>query len=93
MGRQKRELERLEGIAQDAIDILLQAGVFTKCEYHDEVFALESHPDLTQAYKIGADRLSDGSIESNYNDFMEIIKSTSDQVGMECPSCERVNNA
>jgi hypothetical protein len=90
MGRAKAEMMRLEELEAVAMGVLLQANAVTECPVHDGIYLSNDDPDAERrAYAIGTNKVKNGEVDAKREEFVEAIKSATENAGYECPICAK----
>ena len=76
-----------------AIDVAIQAGAIKECEYHSGTYLdCEDEEANSNAYAIGTNLIKNNQVDYDRKDFMDAIKGAIDEGGMQCYSCEKLEN-
>jgi hypothetical protein len=93
MSKVKRELERIEGLQQTAIEIALETGAIEECEIHEGSYIDQYDSEaVSKTYAIGTNKVKSGEIDGTHEEMMEAIKSAIDDAVTECGACANYRN-
>ncbi|MGV6810474.1 MAG: hypothetical protein ACWA5U_11440 [bacterium] len=92
MGRAKQVLEKSETQRQYALQIALEAGVLTSCEFHEDAI-LGGQAEIERAYKLGNSKFSSGELSGVFSSRTEMTDLIKDVVSTNfadgCYSCAK----
>jgi hypothetical protein len=90
MGQAKKEMMRLEELEGAAMGVLAKTGAVKQCEIHDGIFIDQYDSDaMRQAYAVGTNMVKAGEVDATREEFMDAIKSASENAADECYICAK----
>jgi hypothetical protein len=71
-----------------------QAGAFHPCEWHEEIM-LSNQDDESErmAYGIGTNKIKNGEIDADREEFMALIKEAISEAAWDCPRCQAMEDS